>query len=92
MVGESVNPVIHLRLAQPSSSRDTDDELLECIAKECISNGVAVVVAKYLKDELNIPPARYIRTRNMPPHESHGLHHISPKSKLARVVNNSPLH
>ena len=56
--GESINPVIHLQLLRPSSSRDTDDELLECIAKDCIDNGVAVVAAKYLKDELKMPPAR----------------------------------
>jgi serine palmitoyltransferase len=55
--GESVNPVIHLQLACPSSSRDTDDELLECVARECIDSGVAVVVAKYLKEELKLPPA-----------------------------------
>ena len=58
--GESVNPVIHLQLTCPSSSRDTDDELLECVARECIDSGVAVVVAKYLKEELKLPPARYI--------------------------------
>ena len=56
--GESVNPVIHLQLIQPSSSRETDDELLECVAKECMDNDVAVVVAKYLKEELKLPPAR----------------------------------
>ena len=59
MCGESVNPVIHLQLACPSSSRDTDDQLLECVAKECIDSGVAVVVAKYLKEELKLPPARF---------------------------------
>ena len=58
MCGESINPVIHLQLIQPSSSRDTDDQLLECVAKECISNSVAVVVAKYLKEEICMPPAR----------------------------------
>jgi serine palmitoyltransferase len=55
--GESFNPAIHLQLIQPSSSRETDDQLLECVAEECMNNGVAVVVAKYLKDELKIPPA-----------------------------------
>ena len=58
MCGESVNPVIHLRLIQPSSSRETDNELLECVAKECMDNGVAVVVPKYLPEELKMPPAR----------------------------------
>ena len=58
--GESVNPVIHLQLACPSSSWDTDDELLERVARECIDSGVAVVVAKYLKEELKLPPARYV--------------------------------
>ena len=59
MCGESTNPVIHLQLVSPSSSRDTDDTLLECVTKECIEGGVAVVVAKYLKEELRLPPARY---------------------------------
>ena len=58
--GETFNPVIHLQLLSPSSSRDTDNELLECVAKDCISNGVAVVVAKYLRDELKVPPARCV--------------------------------
>lgn len=55
--GESFNPTIHLQLTQPSSSRETDDQLLERVADECRSNGVAVVVAKYLNDELKLPPA-----------------------------------
>lgn len=59
MCGESVNPAIHLQLIQPSSSRETDDQLLERVANECRNNGVAVVVAKYLKDELKLPPARW---------------------------------
>ena len=58
MCGVSFNPAIHLRLIQPSSSRETDEQLLECVAKECVNSGVAVVVAKYLKDELKIPPSR----------------------------------
>lgn len=56
--GESFNPAIHLQLTQPSSSRETDDQLLECVVNECRSNGVALVVAKYLRDEVKIPPAR----------------------------------
>lgn len=59
MCGESFNPTIHLQLTQPSSSRETDDQLLERVADECRSNGVAVVVAKYLNDELKLPPARW---------------------------------
>ena len=56
--GESFSPTIHLQLSHPSSSRETDEKLLECISEECMSNGVAVVVAKYLQEELKIPPAR----------------------------------
>ena len=58
MCGESFSPTIHLQLSHPSSSRETDEKLLECISEECMSNGVAVVVAKYLQEELKIPPAR----------------------------------
>ena len=66
MCGESVNPVIHLQLIHPSSSWETDNQLLECVVKESRNNGVAIVVAKYLRDELKIPPPRYnVCTRNL---------------------------
>ena len=45
-----------------------DNELLECVTKECMDNGVAVVVAKYLPEELKMPPARWLKS-----HFSNGI-------------------
>lgn len=57
--GNAVCPVLHVRLSSPSDSRDVDKQLLENIAKECMANGVAVVTAKYLAEEIHCPPPRY---------------------------------
>ena len=59
MFGNAVCPVVHLRLSSPSASRDEGQQLLENIAKECMANGVAIVTAKYLTEEINHPPPRY---------------------------------
>ena len=49
--GASESPLIHLRLQQPTGSRERDKELLQSIANECLANQVAVVTAKYLEQE-----------------------------------------
>ena len=59
MCGEEVSPMKHLRLARPSASRHDDQQLLQRIADECLSEGVAVTVAKYLPEENLLPPPRY---------------------------------
>ena len=58
--GESVCPLIHLCLTDPSSTREDNEQLLQKIADECLDNGVAVVMAKYLKEELRLPPPRSV--------------------------------
>ena len=58
--GETFCPVIHLRLSQPLSSREASEQLLEKIAEECMENDVAVVTAKYLKEEIHLPPPRSV--------------------------------
>lgn len=63
MCGDSVCPVMHLRLSPPpssSSSRESSELLLQHIVEECMDNGVAIVTAKYLEDEVNLPPPRWV--------------------------------
>lgn len=62
--GEALSPVLHLRLTRPSPSRQSDEQLLQSIADECLSNGVAVVTAKYLDEEYNLPPPRFVVCSN----------------------------
>ena len=58
MRGDKLSPVLHLGLAKPNTNQD-DDEVLDEVAKYCIEQGVAVVTAKYLTDEMTTPPSRY---------------------------------
>ena len=52
-------PLIHLRLVQTTGSQEQDKQLVESIVTECLSNGLAVVSAKYLEhEEHNQPPPR----------------------------------
>jgi len=48
---------MHLRLSPPPSScssRESSELLLQHIVEECMDNGVAIVTAKYLEDEVNL--------------------------------------
>ena len=54
--GDSESPLIHLRLQQPTGSREKDQELLQSIVSECHANQVAVVTAKYLEQEEHYLP------------------------------------
>lgn len=64
--GDKLSPVLHLSLAEPNTNQD-DEEVLNEVAKYCLEQGVAVVTAKYLTDEMTTPPSRYIRiTRGIP--------------------------
>ncbi len=56
--GDLYSPLLHLRLASPNPSRIEDERQLNEIAKYCTEQGVAVVTAKYLADEMSIPPSR----------------------------------
>lgn len=58
--GDKLSPVIHLRLSTPAPSPE-DGKHLNKIANYCIKQGVAVVTAKYLPDEMLIPQTRYVR-------------------------------
>ena len=58
--GDSCCPVMHLRLSPPPSSRDSSEQLLQRVVEECMDNGVAIVTAKYLEDEVNLPPPRWV--------------------------------
>ncbi|XP_064386088.1 serine palmitoyltransferase 1-like [Halichondria panicea] len=49
-------PVIHLRVTTPTSCQESDQQLLQTIADECIASGVAIVTAKYLDEEYQKPP------------------------------------
>ena len=57
--GADICPVIHLRMTTPTSSQESDEQLLQTIADECTASGVAIVTAKYLQEEYNRPPPRY---------------------------------
>lgn len=56
--GDKLSPVLHLSLAEPNTNQD-DEEVLNEVAKYCIEQGVAVVTAKYLTDEMTTHPSRY---------------------------------
>lgn len=56
--GDKRSPVIHLRLATPNPTQEEDDRLLSKVANHCIEQGVALVTAKYLSDEMSNPPSR----------------------------------
>lgn len=58
LCGDKLSPVIHLRLATPSSSREEVERQLDEVASYCREKGVAVVTAKYLSDETFLPPPR----------------------------------
>ncbi len=53
-------PVIHLRVTTPTSCQESDQQLLQTIADECIASGVAIVTAKYLDEEYQKPPPRFV--------------------------------
>lgn len=52
------SPLLHLQLATSNPSREEDDKQLRDIASYCTERGVAMVTAKYLSDEMAIPPSR----------------------------------
>ena len=56
--GVDMCPVIHLRMTTPTSSPESDEQLLQTIADECTASGVAIVTAKYLDEEVKKPPPR----------------------------------
>lgn len=55
--GDKLSPVVHLRPVTPISTQD-DYRLLSTVADRCIEQGVAVVTAKFLPDEMTTPPSR----------------------------------
>lgn len=59
LCGESLSPAIHLRLAEPSRSRDKDKRTLQRIAELCLEDGVALTQAQYLEKEekFTLPPS-----------------------------------
>lgn len=57
--GDKLSPVIHLRLMAPNSNQASDNALLDTVANSCTEQGVAVVLAKFLSDEMSTPPSRY---------------------------------
>lgn len=60
--GDGLSPVIHLRLTTPNSNREEDERQLSKVAEFCLEHGVAVVTAKYLSEEVCMPPARQVTT------------------------------
>ena len=58
LCGEEVCPVIYLRLVEPGTSREKDEQLLQTVANECMEKGVAIATSKYLKEEVRLPPPR----------------------------------
>lgn len=57
--GDKLSPVIHLRLMAPKSNPADDNTLLNMVANSCTEQGVAVVTAKFLSDEMSTPLSRY---------------------------------
>lgn len=55
--GDKLSPVIHLRLMAPNSNQASDNALLDTVANSCTEQGVAVVLAKFLSDEMSTPPS-----------------------------------
>ena len=56
--GDELSPVVHLRLTCPNTTRLEDERQLGQVADYCLGHGLAVVTAKYLMEEVFIPPAR----------------------------------
>lgn len=55
MGGDTLSPVIHLRLAEP---QEDANNRLTAVANHCTELGVAIVTAKFLSDEMCAPPTR----------------------------------
>ena len=66
--GNQLSPVLHLKLATPNPNRDDNERELNKIANICLEQGVAVVTAKYLSDEMLIPSPRYVQVTNTDTH------------------------
>ena len=59
--GNDLCPVIHLRVARPSDSREKDQDALNAIVAYCLDRGVALTTAKYLeKEEHQLPSPRFV--------------------------------
>ncbi|XP_041356740.1 serine palmitoyltransferase 1-like isoform X2 [Gigantopelta aegis] len=70
VVGEPISPIKHLRLTEPTDTRDIDMRTLQMVVDETMSEGVAVTLARYLDNEEHLLPQPSIR--------------ISVNSKLSR--------
>jgi len=53
--GDSVSPIIHLRLATSTGSRDNDYLKLRTIVQQAEERNVALIVAAYLTEEVKLP-------------------------------------
>jgi len=60
IVSSSLALTSPLKPPSSSSSRESSELLLQHIVEECMDNGVAIVTAKYLEDEVNLPPPRWV--------------------------------
>ncbi|XP_078656406.1 serine palmitoyltransferase 1-like [Branchiostoma floridae x Branchiostoma belcheri] len=58
--GEPISPIMHLQLAAPSSRTEATTKL-ETICNECMDQGVALTVARYLEGEEHLVPPPSIR-------------------------------
>ena len=65
MGGEDICPVIYLSLLEPGNSREKDEQLLQTVANECMEKGVAMATSKYLKEELRLPPPRWVWSKQL---------------------------
>lgn len=54
--GSSFSPIIHLRLARTTGSRDGDNWKLQRISEECLRSGLAIPRARYIQGEKYAPP------------------------------------
>ena len=54
--GHALSPIVHLRLAHSTGSRDGDNWRLQHISEECMRQGVAVPRARYINGERYQPP------------------------------------
>uniref|UniRef100_UPI00358E7F33 serine palmitoyltransferase 1 isoform X1 n=1 Tax=Myxine glutinosa TaxID=7769 RepID=UPI00358E7F33 len=59
--GNPVSPVLHIRLAEPSQSRERDMATLEAIIESCAQEGVAVTLARCIEKDEVFPPPPSIR-------------------------------
>ncbi|KAI9020469.1 pyridoxal phosphate-dependent transferase [Hyaloraphidium curvatum] len=55
-VGAEVSPVMHLRLKERLAKRDEEEFLLQDVVEEAMKDGVLVTRAKYVPDEVSLPP------------------------------------